>query len=285
MQDFFHQQRVFNQISAAKGTRDGWICAVLAMLADILRAAFSEALVCFCCACGSMSGECLGCSTWLKPKKSWYLILFTLVYMHMYISLDLDPKKRVQVQQVSPIDMDDHVWEWVFQDWANASKTQTFQTKSQVSGKVLRNCRWHSCIPQHFKLGKKKLPNHCRLLNLYYCWWLKSCTTWYVKTLQIMGEATYQLVQDFSHQQYGPQKKWYPWASPTALRPALPPPRRQLSLAAGAFPLALRAEDTSPQRKSKKNTAETTQETYGSHFFSGLAKNRWTFDLTKKNTW
>ena len=30
-------------------------------------------------------------------------------------------------------------------------------------------------------------------------------TTWYVKTLQnlqIMGEATYQLVQDFSHQQY-----------------------------------------------------------------------------------
>ncbi len=31
-----------------------------------------------------------------------------------------------------------------------------------------------------------------------YCWWLKSCTTWYVKTLQITGEATYQLVSRIS---------------------------------------------------------------------------------------
>ena len=54
----------------------------------------------------------------------------------------------------------------------------------------------------------------------------------------------------FVHQPFfGPQNKRYPWASPTALPPALPPPRQQLSLAAGAFPLALRAEDTSPQWK------------------------------------
>ena len=31
-----------------------------------------------------------------------------------------------------------------------------------------------------------------------YCWWLKSCTTWDVKTLQIVGEATYQLVSRIS---------------------------------------------------------------------------------------
>ena len=87
------------------------------------------------------------------------------------------------IQQVSRIDMDDSIR--VFQDWANVSKTQTFQSKSQVPGKVLRNCCWHRCIPQHFgwlaqfprpqlskhshknnqlsKTHKKKLPNHSGL--------------------------------------------------------------------------------------------------------------------------
>lgn len=87
------------------------------------------------------------------------------------------------IQQVSRIDMDDSIR--VFQDWANVSKTQTFQAKSQVPGKVLRNCCWHRCIPQHFgwlaqfprpqlskhshknnqlsKTHKKKLPKHSGL--------------------------------------------------------------------------------------------------------------------------
>ena len=87
------------------------------------------------------------------------------------------------IQQVSRIDMDDSIR--VFQDWANVSKTQTFQSNSQVPGKVLRNCCWHRCIPRHFgwlaqfprpqlskhshknnqlsKTHKKKLPNHSGL--------------------------------------------------------------------------------------------------------------------------
>ena len=38
-----------------------------------------------------------------------------------------------------------------------------------------------------------------------YCWWLKSCTTWDVWNLVNNGIINYQpqLVQDFSHQQYG----------------------------------------------------------------------------------
>lgn len=175
------------------------------------------------------------------------------------------------IQQVSRIDMDDSIR--VFQDWANVSKTQTFQAKSQVPGKVLRNCCWHRCIPQHFgwlaqfprpqlskhshknnqlsKTHKKKLPKHSGL---------NSTTTVECKKIQkknISGSKknppfflTFLGHGIFVHQPFfGPQNKRYPWASPTALPPALPPPRQQLSLAAGAFPLALRAEDTSPQWK------------------------------------
>ena len=47
---------------------------------------------------------------------------------------------------------------------------------------------------------KKHFKNNLDILS--YCWWLKSCTTWDVWNPINNGINTYQLVQDFSHQQY-----------------------------------------------------------------------------------
>ena len=41
-----------------------------------------------------------------------------------------------------------------------------------------------------------------REIRGYYCWWLKSCTSWVVVYPLFTGVYTSQVVQDFSHQQY-----------------------------------------------------------------------------------
>ena len=51
-----------------------------------------------------------------------------------------------------------------------------------------------------------KVPFSCWVCwqGFLYCWWLKSCTSWQVVYPIIsIGFHTYQVVQDFFHQQYG----------------------------------------------------------------------------------
>ena len=43
--------------------------------------------------------------------------------------------------------------------------------------------------------------------NSWYCWWKKSCTTWDLKK-PVNNVNTYQLVQDFFHQQYSMEIVW-----------------------------------------------------------------------------
>ena len=56
----------------------------------------------------------------------------------------------------------------------------------------------------HFPKASTKTWCFQRPLTYSYCWWKKSCTTWniYYKTMKKLGYLPYQLVQDFSHQQY-----------------------------------------------------------------------------------
>ena len=65
----------------------------------------------------------------------------------------------------------------------------------------------HLTSPQPIELGTLQQKNatinlgksHINMLR--NCWWLKSCTTWDVWNPINNGKTTYQLVQDFSHQQ------------------------------------------------------------------------------------
>ena len=79
--------------------------------------------------------------------------------------------------------------------------------KGLLAGLIQGN-QWWSLRPDHkgprlFLEGGTLWPRGGLVDQSWYCWWLKSCTTWDVWNL-INNGINYQpqLVQDFSHQQY-----------------------------------------------------------------------------------
>ena len=51
------------------------------------------------------------------------------------------------------------------------------------------------------------IENLLKRKELWYCWWKKSCSSWYAKDPRIAGFHTSQMVQDFSHQQHESRRK------------------------------------------------------------------------------
>ena len=110
-----------------------------------------------------------------KKNTEWILyILYIIYYIYIYIYDDI----------INGVYLIFNIYDNVYKMGYEA------QLVSQIgqSSTVLRTLfKTHV----HTKFAEIHVPLIKSLKKVdYYCWWLKSCTTWYVKTLQIMGETT-----------------------------------------------------------------------------------------------
>ena len=116
-------------------------------------------------------------------------ILLSIQYLYCMNSM-LDAKKWI-IQNTAVF-----FWQFLLRDY----HMLCFFWKSQHQLAHVENTHRNSRrlnFPEHQQFAK-------RATKTPYCWWKKSCTTWDVQNPGNNGITTYQLVQDFFHQQYLP---------------------------------------------------------------------------------